>query len=86
MVYFCDYLRYLIFDKLSVDKTFTNKLEYLLVVTLSGGNTQLVSDKKPMCAIFPIEFKPETSSSQSMIAFGPGVHSFLTGFLALLKP
>ena len=42
--------------------------------------TQLVYDKKPMCALFPIEFKPETSSSKSVIALDPGVRSFLTGF------
>ncbi|NEP83754.1 MAG: hypothetical protein F6K39_39880 [Okeania sp. SIO3B3] len=31
-------------------------------------------------ALFPKEFKPETSSSQSIIALDPGVRSFLTGF------
>ncbi|NER07262.1 MAG: hypothetical protein F6K17_34145 [Okeania sp. SIO3C4] len=31
-------------------------------------------------AVFPKEFKPETSSSQSIIALDPGVRSFLTGF------
>ncbi|MDE5119673.1 MAG: hypothetical protein O4965_05825 [Trichodesmium sp. St19_bin1] len=42
--------------------------------------TQLVYDKKPMCAIFPVELKPEISNSQSIIASYPGVRSFLTGF------
>ena len=42
--------------------------------------TQLVSDKKRMCAIFPVEFKSEKSNSQSIIAYYPGVRSFLTGF------
>ena len=42
--------------------------------------TQLVYDKKRMCAIFPIELKPEISNSQSIIASYPGVRSFLTGF------
>ena len=42
--------------------------------------TQLVYDKKRMCAIFPVELKPEISNSQSIIASYPGVRSFLTGF------
>ena len=42
--------------------------------------TQLVYDKKRWFAVFPIEFKPESSNSQSMIALDPGVRSFLTGF------
>ncbi|NEP80758.1 MAG: hypothetical protein F6K39_22860 [Okeania sp. SIO3B3] len=31
-------------------------------------------------AVFPKEFKPENSLSQSIIALDPGVCSFLTGF------
>ncbi|NER03450.1 MAG: transposase, partial [Okeania sp. SIO3C4] len=31
-------------------------------------------------AVFPKEFKPENSLSQSIIALDPGVRSFLTGF------
>ena len=42
--------------------------------------TQLVYDKKRMCAIFPIGLKPEISNSQSIIASYPGVRSFLTEF------
>ncbi|MCL2933486.1 MAG: hypothetical protein MGG11_14910 [Trichodesmium sp. MAG_R03] len=42
--------------------------------------TQLVSDKKPWFALFPVEFKSEKSNSQSVIALDPGVRSFLTGF------
>ena len=45
-----------------------------------NAETQLVYDKKRWFAIFPIEFKPETSNSQSIIALDPGVRSFLTGF------
>ena len=42
--------------------------------------TQLVYDKKRWFAIFPVELKPEISNSQSIIAYYPGVRSFLTGF------
>ncbi|NEP81069.1 MAG: transposase [Okeania sp. SIO3B3] len=42
--------------------------------------TQLVYDKKRWFAVFPKEFKPENSKSQSIIALDPGVRSFLTGF------
>ncbi|NET46107.1 MAG: transposase [Okeania sp. SIO2B3] len=42
--------------------------------------TQLVYDKKRWFAVFPVEFKSETSKSQSIIALDPGVRSFLTGF------
>ncbi len=45
-----------------------------------NAETQLVYDKKRWFAVFPIEFKPETSQSQSIIALDPGVRSFLTGF------
>ncbi len=45
-----------------------------------NAETQLVYDKKRWFAVFPIEFKLETSNSQSIIALDPGVRSFLTGF------
>jgi putative transposase len=45
-----------------------------------NAETQLVYDKKRWFAVFPVEFKPETSQSQSIIALDPGVRSFLTGF------
>lgn len=41
---------------------------------------QLVYDKKRWFAVFPVEFNPEKSNSQSIIALDPGVRSFLTGF------
>ena len=37
-----------------------------------NAETQLVYDKKRMCAIFPVEFKSEKSNSQSIIALDPG--------------
>lgn len=43
-------------------------------------STQLVYDKKRWFAVFPIEFVPEISEKQTMIALDPGVRSFLTGF------
>ncbi|NET28812.1 hypothetical protein [Okeania sp. SIO1I7] len=45
-----------------------------------NAETQLVYDKKRWFAVFPKEFKPESSKSQSIIALDPGVRSFLTGF------
>ncbi|NEP87830.1 MAG: transposase [Okeania sp. SIO2C2] len=45
-----------------------------------NAETQLVYEKKRWFAVFPIEFKPENSQSQSIIALDPGVRSFLTGF------
>jgi putative transposase len=45
-----------------------------------NAETQLVYDKKRWFAVFPTEFKPQTSNSQSLIALDPGVRSFLTGF------
>ena len=45
-----------------------------------GQSTQLVYDKKRWFAVFPVEFIPQTSDKQTMIALDPGVRSFLTGF------
>ena len=45
-----------------------------------NASTQLVYDKKRWFAVFPVEFKPEKSNRQSMIALDPGVRTFLTGF------
>ncbi|NEO58012.1 MAG: hypothetical protein F6K54_36130 [Okeania sp. SIO3B5] len=50
------------------------------------AETKLVYDKKRWFAVFPKDFKPEDSKSQSIIALDPGVslrdmkRSFLTGF------
>ncbi len=44
------------------------------------ASTQLVYDKKRWFAVFPVEFIPQTSDKQTMIALDPGVRSFLTGF------
>nr|WP_236117061.1 transposase [Hassalia byssoidea] len=43
-------------------------------------STQLVYDKKRWFAVFPVEFIPQLSDKQTMIALDPGVRSFLTGF------
>jgi putative transposase len=43
-------------------------------------STQLVYDKKRWFAVFPVEFTPQLSDKQTMIALDPGVRSFLTGF------
>ena len=43
-------------------------------------STQLVYDKKRWFAVFPVEFTPQVSDKQTMIALDPGVRSFLTGF------
>lgn len=43
-------------------------------------STQLVYDKKRWFAVFPVEFVPQISDKQTMIALDPGVRSFLTGF------
>jgi putative transposase len=43
-------------------------------------STQLVYDKKRWFAVFPVQFVPQTSEKQTMIALDPGVRSFLTGF------
>jgi putative transposase len=45
-----------------------------------GQSTQLVYDKKRWFAVFPVEFTPQLSDKQTMIALDPGVRSFLTGF------
>ena len=45
-----------------------------------NAETQLVYDKKRWFAIFPVELYSEKSHSQSIIAYHPGVRSFLTGF------
>ncbi|MEB3178834.1 MAG: transposase [Nostocaceae cyanobacterium] len=45
-----------------------------------GQSTQLVYDKKRWFAVFPVEFIPQLSDNQTMIAIDPGVRSFLTGF------
>ncbi len=45
-----------------------------------NASTQLVYDKKRWFAVYPVEFKPEKSNRQSMIALDPGVRTFLTGF------
>lgn len=45
-----------------------------------SASTQLVYDKKRWFAVFPVEFQPEQSTRQSMIALDPGVRNFLTGF------
>nr|WP_242056789.1 transposase [Planktothrix sp. FACHB-1355] len=44
------------------------------------SETQLVYDKKRWFAIFPVEFIPELSDSQKIIALDPGVRTFMTGF------
>jgi putative transposase len=43
-------------------------------------STLLVYDKKRWFAVFPVEFTPQKSEQQKMIALDPGVRSFLTGF------
>ncbi len=43
-------------------------------------STQLVYDKKRWFAVFPVEFIPQVSDQETMIALDPGVRSFLTGF------
>jgi putative transposase len=43
-------------------------------------STQLVYDKKRWFAVFPVQFVPEISSKETMIALDPGVRCFLTGF------
>lgn len=45
-----------------------------------GRETQLVYDKKRWFAIFPVDFRPEKSTSQKVMALDPGVRTFLTGF------
>jgi putative transposase len=43
-------------------------------------STQLVYDNKRWFAVFPVEFVPQVSGKQTMVALDPGVRSFLTGF------
>ena len=45
-----------------------------------NAQTQLVYDKKPYFVLFSVEFQSEKSDSQSIIAYYPGVCSFLRGF------
>ena len=45
-----------------------------------NAQTQLVYDKKPCFVLFSVEFQSEKSDSQSIIAYYPGVCSFLRGF------
>jgi putative transposase len=58
------------------DKSFKTAIR----VNSWDASTQLVYDKKRWFAVFPVEFTPDISEKQTMIALDPGVRSFLTGF------